>query len=66
MVAVAPLEVLPYGWWRKDAIFRATSLAAPPSQSIVLYEEWEKKKIKASASSNSILRLIHDWWHIRW
>jgi hypothetical protein len=24
----------------------------------------ENKKIKAPASSNSILRLIHDWWRI--
>jgi hypothetical protein len=30
------LEALPYGWWRKNAIFRATSLAAPPPQSIAV------------------------------
>jgi hypothetical protein len=38
VVAVAPLEALPYRWWRKDANFRATSLAAPPPHCIVLYE----------------------------
>jgi hypothetical protein len=26
--------------------------------------KWENKNIKAPASSNSILRLTHDWWRI--
>jgi hypothetical protein len=38
VVAVASLKALPYRWWRQDAIFRATSLEAPPPHSTVLYK----------------------------